>query len=75
MVEIEVWVLLIISVFAIGGWGIILCYLIGSWMSTNQLKKEQAEQRIRDMENLIKRLEKQDKENKKNESDIDEHKA
>ena len=62
MVEIEVWVLLIISVVAIGGWGIILCYLIGSWMSTNRLKKEQAEQRIRNMEDWIKRQKKQDKE-------------
>lgn len=72
MVEIEVWVLLIISVFAIGGLGTILCYLIGSWMNTNRLKKEQAEQRIRDMENRIKRLEKQDKENQKNESGFNE---
>lgn len=65
MVEIEVWVLLIISVVAIGGWGTILCYLIGSWMSNNRLKKEQAEQRIRNMENWIKRQEKQDNEDQK----------
>lgn len=65
MVEIEVWVLMIISVVAIGGWGIILCYLIGSWMSTNRLKKEQAEQRIRNMEDWIKRQKKQDKEDQK----------
>lgn len=72
MVEIEVWVLVILSVFAFGGLGALLCYLIASWVSTNNLKKEQAEQRIRDMENRIKRLEKQDKENQKNESGFNE---
>lgn len=65
MVEIEVWVLLIISLFAFGGLCTILCYLIGSSVKTNRLKKEQEEQRIRDMGNRIKRLEKRDKENKK----------
>lgn len=65
MIEIEVWVLVILSVFAFGGLGAILCYLIGCWVYTNRLKKEQAEQRIRDIENRITRLEKQDKENEK----------
>lgn len=75
MVEIEVWVLVILSVFAFGGLGALLCYLIASWVGTNNLKKEQEEQRIRNMEARITHLEKQNKENKKNESDFDEHKA
>ena len=72
MVEIELWVLVVISLFAFGGLGALLCFLIGSWVDTNQLKKEQEKQRIRDIEARIKRLEEQDKENKKNEGGFNE---